>query len=382
MTNDLWGRRFARCRGRSPGPLVLVLAVLLTAGLLAACGRSGPQPANRQPSGEGKGGDPPAPAVVLNPLTGLPIDDPETLRRRPILVSIDNHPEARPQAALTEADLVYEVPAEGGITRFLALFITARPERVGPVRSSRHYFLDLAQEWDAIYVYAGGSPQHYARIAKTGLPDLDGVRGDPRAGGEPIFRRDGGRRAPHNLYASLQLVQRAAEEKGWGAEGSLPEPRRFRFEEGAERLAGDRAEEVRIYWPGWSRGWVRYVLRDDGRYERHTAYGPHRAEETGAVIAPANVLIQFAPAQRIAGDDAGRLDVDVVGEGRLYIISGGWMREGRWEKDDPGTPTAWLDEDGGPARLLPGPTWVHIVPEDTRVEVDPGEPAGGTGDAP
>lgn len=376
MTNPFGGRRRSGGRGARPRPVALVLVVLVAGILVAACGRGGPEPGGGTPPGGGGGGRPPAPPVVLNPLTGLPVDDAAALRQRPVLVSIDNHPDARPQAALTEADLVYEVPAEGGITRFLALFITARPDRVGPVRSSRHYFLDLAREWDAIYVHAGGSPQHYARVRATGLPVLDGVRGNPRAGGEPIFRRDGDRPAPHNLYASLRLVWQAAEERGWAGEATAPVARRFRFEEAAGRLDGQPAEAVRIHWPGWSRGWVRYVLRDDGRYERHTAYGPHRAEETGAVIAPANLLIQFAPARRIAGDEAGRLDVAVAGEGRLVIVSGGRAREGRWRKDDPASPTAWLDEDGGPARLLPGPTWVHIVPEGTRVEIMPGEPAG------
>ncbi|HEY8393427.1 MAG TPA: DUF3048 domain-containing protein [Thermaerobacter sp.] len=380
MTHVMPGRRHP-CGGYACWwRVALTVALLLVLTFVAGCGRGGPESAGGARRGEGGGERPPAtaPPVVLNPLTGLPVDDEATLRQRPVLVSIDNHPRARPQAGLTQADLVYEVPAEGGITRLLALFMTARPERVGPVRSSRHYFLDVAQEWNAIYVHAGGSPQHYARIRSTGLPDLDGVRGNPRAGGDPIFTRDGHRKAPHNLYASLQLVQRAAEEQGWSEEAG-PVERRFRFEKEPGRLDGQPAEEVRIDWPGWSRGWVRYVLRDDGRYERHTAYGPHRAEETGAVIAPANLLIQFAPAQRITGDEAGRLDVDVVGEGRLLIISGGRAREGRWQKDDPAAPTAWLDEDGGIARLLPGPTWVHIVPEETPVEITPGDAEGGAG---
>lgn len=373
-TSPRRGHRRSGRRAVGLGPVLLVLLVLLGSALIAACSRGGPGSGGRTADGGGNG-EPPSPSPqppVLNPLTGLPVDDPATLRQRPVAVTIDNHPEARPQAALTAADLVYELPAEGGITRLLALFITARPERVGPVRSSRHYFLDVAREWNAIYVHAGGSPQHYARIGKSGLPDLDGVRANPKGGGEPIFRRDESRRAPHNLYASLQLVQRAAEERGWDREAAGPVPSPFRFAEDPGQLAGDPAEEVRIDWPGWRRGWVRYLLREDLRYERLTAYGPHRAEETGEVIAPANLLIQFAPAPRISGDAAGRLDVEVVGEGRLLIVSGGRVREGRWKKASAGAPTVWLDEDGGPARLLPGPTWVHIVPEQTRVRITPG----------
>ena len=353
----------------------LLACTLLVLG--AGCGRppaGGFPPAQSPPPVE------PAASPVLNPLTGLPVPDAAALRQRPVVVAIDNHPDARPQAGLTEADLVYEVPAEGGITRLLAVFVTARPERVGPVRSSRHYFLDLAREWDAVYVHAGGSPQHYARIARSGLGDLDGVRDNPQGGGRPVFTRDRSRAMPHNLYASLPVALAAARERGWTVEAPGAPEGRFRFVQAEGELDGDPARRVTIHWPGWRRGWVRYVLQDDGRYRRETAYGVHRAEETGRPIAPVNLLIQFAPSAPIAGDKAGRLDVEVTGSGRLLIVSGGRVREGRWEKAGPDAPTLWLDEDGGPARVRPGPTWVHVVPSSTRVDIEPApEPAGSAG---
>lgn len=324
----------------------------------------------------------PEPAPVLNPLTGLPVDDPAALGQRPIVVTLDNHPSARPQAGLTLADLVYELPAEGGITRLVAVFMTRRPERVGPVRSSRHYFLDIAREWDALYVHAGGSPQHYARIGETGLGALDGVRSNPKGGGNPVFTRDSSRRAPHNLYASLPVAVASAEEQGWRLAGDAPVRAPFRFFQG-ESSAGDGpvswegepARQVTIRWPGWSRGWVRYVFQDDGRYRRETAFGPHRAEETGQVVAPANLLIQFVPARAITGDEEGRLEVDVVGQGRLLVVNNGQVREGSWEKAGSSAPTVWRDADGGPVWLQPGPTWIHVVPSSTAVDIE-----GGTGD--
>lgn len=378
-------QRSSSCRGPAPARTLgagrlLVIAVTLLALVLSACGRSqpattpGPQPpaAPEEPA--------PAPPPVINPLTGLPVADPGSLKQRPVLVSIDNHPDARPQAGLTTADLVYEVPAEGGITRLLALFITQRPERVGPVRSSRHYFLDLAAEWDALYVHAGGSPQHYARIGASGLDDLDGVRSDPRGGGQRVFTRDNGRAKPHNLYASLPVALAAAEERGWAVSGRAPAAP-FTFLDPGTEPAGEALEELVIHWPGWRQGWVRYRWTGAG-FRRETAFGTHTAEETGRPLVLANLLIQFAPVRAIAGDAAGRLDVEVTGSGRLLIASGGRWREGRWEKPAATAPTRWLEAGGQPVQLEPGPTWIHLVPTATRVEVRaPAGEAGGDGAA-
>ncbi|ADU52248.1 hypothetical protein Tmar_2168 [Thermaerobacter marianensis DSM 12885] len=355
----------------------LAVVMMLASAFLAACSRWAPATAPTAPSPPSPAQPgPSAPPPVINPLTGLPAPGQESLHQRPVLVSIDNHPDARPQAGLTAADLVYEIPAEGGITRLLALFVTQRPERVGPVRSSRHYFLDLALEWDALYVHAGGSPQHYERIGRTGLDDLDGVRSDPKGGGRRVFTRDGRRAMPHNLYASLPVALAAARERGW-AVTAAPPPAPFRFLAEGDEPAGDPVQELVIHWPGWRQGWVRYRWTGAG-FLRETAFGPHTAEETGQPLAPANLLIQFVPARRIPGDAAGRLDVDVVGQGRLLIASGGRLREGRWEKTAPDAPTRWLEAGGGPVQLVPGSTWIHLVPASTRIDVT-GPAAGGDG---
>ncbi|EKP94975.1 DUF3048 domain-containing protein [Thermaerobacter subterraneus] len=364
-----------------PGP-VLALALMVLAGVaLVACSRPQPATVPTSPPPPGPAEPAPTPPAAVNPLTGLPLDDPALLEQRPILASIDNHPDARPQAGLAAADLVYEVPAEGGITRLLALFVTQRPERVGPVRSSRHYFLDLAAEWDALYVHAGGSPQHYARIGASGLDDLDGVRSDPRGGGRRVFTRDNRRAMPHNLYASLPVAVAAAEERGW-AVTAQPPAAPFTFLDPGARPAGQEVEELVVHWPGWRQGWVRYRWTGQG-FRRETAFGPHAAEETGQPLAPASLLIQFVPSRPIAGDAAGRLDVDVTGSGRLLIATGGRWREGRWEKPSAAAPTRWLEAGGQPVTLVPGPVWVHLVPTSTRVEIqgpDQGPDAAGETD--
>ena len=99
----------------------------------------------------------------------------ELPRKRNLVVIIDNDINARPQAGLEQADLVYELPIEGGTTRFMAVFSRFEPELIGPIRSARDYNIDIAKEYDSIFVHAGGSPQAFARFSEIG--NLNGLEG-------------------------------------------------------------------------------------------------------------------------------------------------------------------------------------------------------------
>src|SRR5690606_32031716 len=214
--------------GDAPRSFRVILILLLGAALwLSACGGEPriiepepPPPAatGPLPDGSDEGDDEeapvlpqPGPGEVLHPLTGYPVAA-GLLERRPFLVSIDNHPRARPQYGLSRADLVYEVPAEGGVTRFAALFWAGEADQIGPVRSSRPYFLDLALEWQAAFLHAGGSPQHYEQIDKLPIPDIDDIRGGAGGG---VFWRGDDRNPPHNLYTSSQRVRAKIAERNW-----------------------------------------------------------------------------------------------------------------------------------------------------------------------
>lgn len=129
---------------------------------------------------------------------------------RPIAVMIDNHSGAWPQANLNKAYLVYEIVVEGGETRLMALFKGQDLDKIGPVRSSRHYFLDYALENDAIYVHHGWSPQAQSDISKLGVNNINGIQESSKN-----FWRVKDKYAPHNLFTSTASILEIAKRKGY-----------------------------------------------------------------------------------------------------------------------------------------------------------------------
>ena len=129
--------------------------------------------------------------------------------QRPIAVMIDNHNQAWPQAGLNKAYMVYEIIVEGGETRLMALFKGVTVDKIGPVRSSRHYFLDYAMENDAIYAHYGWSPQAESDIKKYSINNLNGITESTST-----FWRVKDKAAPHNAVTSTDAILKAAKSKG------------------------------------------------------------------------------------------------------------------------------------------------------------------------
>lgn len=271
-----------------------------------------------------------------------------------LAIMIENQADARPQTGLADADVVYEALAEGGITRFIALYLTHDTNVVGPVRSLRHYFAFFAADYGADVVHIGASPEGFAWRDAMAMGHLDESAGDPGVW------RIGSRPPPHNAYtdtaADRQFLTAIGRQstRSWGP---------LRFADDAPR--GDEpAPGISItFAPWWSYG-VSYAWDDErGRYLRTMEGAPHRDAATGEQIAPATVIVQFAEVERIPNDPKLRLDVNLVGgDGRLLVFSEGSRREGSWTKAEPGVSTEWLDADGVPLVLPPGPVWVEVVP--------------------
>lgn len=326
---------------------ISILAMLLTVG----CGKADETLSNineESESDEHQGGN------VLKytaPLTGLPIE--EENNNRIIGVMINNHSKARPQSGLAQADMVYEVLAEGMITRFVAIYQSQEPEKIGPVRSIRPYYLDIINGFDALIAHSGGSPEAYETIFNSDLPDLDEIR---RAG-EAYWREDF-REPPHNLYTSAERIKEAANDRDFNTEGYIPE---FIFLDEMDIKEGFTAKEVTInYYTDYV---VSYKYDETTKlYNRGINGQPHIDYDTKEQLTAKNLLIIEAHHKIL--DSAGRREIDVYGPGNGYLFQNGVGREVIWERKD-GVIRAYIN--GEEQGLYPGQTWTIIVPEKSDV---------------
>lgn len=285
------------------------------------------------------------------PLTGLQSD--KEMKERPVMVMVENSPKARPQTGLDQADIVYEILAEGDITRFVAVYQSQKPEVIGPVRSIRPYFVQLGEQIDAVIVHAGWSQDAMNLIASRKLNHLDQVYGDDK-----YYWRDKSRKAPHNLYTSIEKVREGAVNKKFRPEWKevkLP------FLQNGTTIEGTLANLVTIpYINGYK---VSYQYDEStNTYLRTMAGKPHNDKETDKQLSAANLLIVEAK-HRIL-DKAGRRDVDVIGPGKGYLLQQGSAQEIVWENKD-GLIRAYAN--GKELPLLQGKTWVQVVPTGTKV---------------
>lgn len=309
---------------------------------------------------------------VRYPLTGLAVEDEQVdLNARPFGVMIENSSSARPQSGLIGADMVYEVLSEGNITRFLALFHSQQPERIGPVRSARQYYIHLNNGYDAVYFHAGGSPGAFYLADKGEVDSVSALTYDG-----VYFTRSSDRKAPHNLYTSYDNLVKATEAVGYDTVWSPPD---LYFEDALSLAAssGQEVDEIEINY-GSSNNNVKYVYDSNTKhYIRYNGGVVAEDLETGQAIAPKNIFIVEAFHRVIpAGEnhiDAGehRREVDVTSGGRAYLLQEGILQEVEWK--NVGGQIIPI-KNGKEVALLPGQTWINFVPDtlDSKVSF-PGE---------
>ncbi|MEO7664828.1 MAG: DUF3048 domain-containing protein [Candidatus Limnocylindrales bacterium] len=311
----------------------------------------------------------PTPILVAAPLTGLLVD-PAGARRHPIAVMIDDHRDARPQSGFNAASIVWHAPAEGGIPRYMLIFQDQVPGLVGPVRSSRQYYIEWASEWNAVYVHSGGSPQALATLREKGHGQLVWNADEFRYGGRYLWRATD-RRAPHNVYTNGEhLAQLAAVV---GAKDGPIEPA-WTF---ASRVSDDprpAGTMLTVHYPDETITY-RYDAASN-TYPRFIdkASKPQVDAADGKVVAPSNVVIlrmRFG-ALNDGHPDKKRLDADDVGTGEAIISTNGRTIVGTWSKASASAPTLLFDAAGKPARLTAGQTFVQVLALSYRYEIKAG----------
>ena len=322
----------------------------------------------------------PAPAAVeraICPLTGLP-GDPELAQRNPLAVMVENTRKARPQSGLDQAEVVFEVHVEGGVTRFMGLFGCTDAEIIGPVRSTRQVFASWAHSIRAFLGHCWAKPSGYDTIKRLKVRNIDGVR--LRGVTTPYHRVDA-RPKPHNLYTSTAELRRYAAEKEY-------EPRAlvtplFSFK------APTPATEPTHPWIGLDFNGLTYFSSfaydaETNRYLRSMAGKPHalgsvpaerpdrqrldgaaHTEASAQQLAVDNVLVLFMR-ESVAGPK-GILAIRTTGEGRAVLFRDGVMVEGRWLREREGDAYQLLTADGGSLDLNRGKTWIASLPDDEKL---------------
>jgi hypothetical protein len=291
------------------------------------------------------------------PLTGLQPEDAGNLERRALAVKIENSPEARPQAGLAEADIVYEQEAEGGITRFIVMYQCNDSERLGPVRSARPVDPEvLAQYGDPLFIHAGSVDAVIKRLDEARIEDIN-CNTDP----EPC-PRDPNRTAPHDVFTTTEALYEAG-----GSEGEPP-PQAFGYDPEIPQGA-KRARRIHLnFSPVADVEWT-YNKRE-GVYTRTHAGEAHTLED-GSPVSTVNVVVMLVEREDTRIVDSAGTPVptyDVVGEGDLLVFRDGKVIEGTWSRDTIRDVTEYLGRDGEPIPLRAGTTWIELFPTDAPEE--------------
>lgn len=305
----------------------------------------------------------PEPDPVYSPTTGLEID-PDTPVRPVVALMYDNHPNARWQAGLGEADLLYEYRVEGDFTRYMALFLDHDPKVVGPVRSARPCFVDVAMSFDAILARYGGSWQADADIRDYGIPDVNGMFLE----GVTFYRNHNvGKVAPHNAYTSIEAIRSAASSYEESFKAYKDYGLKFYHEKAVCPIGTSAWEMEFLVAP---HNWTSYKYNAArNRYERYKDDKPHVDENTDQILMADNVILQFADSEIIT--DEGHRGIHHVGKGTGFWYANGEMHPIRWEKEGRQTPTVYTLETGSPVLLNPGTTYVHVIDTGSTVNVVP-----------
>jgi hypothetical protein len=349
-----------------------------------AVGPSAAPPSEAPPATE------PPPTQVPAPLTGLLVS-PEVAAQHPIAVMVDDQFYARPQSGFNSAAIVWHAPAEGGIPRYMLIFQDEVAPEIGPVRSSRLYYIQWAAEWNSLYVHAGGSPQAIRRLNRSGhgewVWNADqfkwGTGAASCAGIQGCFLwRTTERFPPHDVYTDGKHLRRLADRVG-AEDADAPIAPAWTF--GADKAAELRPDGglIRVNFPD-----VTITYRYDAETNSYQRYvGVSRTPQVdpgdGEVVAPKNVVIlrmQFGPLRD--NQTHGRLEAHNIGKGVAYISTGGVTIKGEWRKKSATAPTLLFDQAGNPITLTAGQTFIEVIQTSYTFKIRDGAAPGGAAVSP
>ena len=338
---------------------ILALSILGIAALgLFACGKKEEQPTTEATTEEvttteevdNHSG------MTYNELTGEWSAD--YVSKRPVAVMINNLKEALPSSSTKHADIIYECMVEGGITRLMAIYSNYEQlEKIGSVRSARHYYINIANEYNAVYVHYGQSKPAKSMLDSGVINNINGMTYD--AG----FYRDSSRQAPHNAYTTGERIKKGIEDLNYTTDYDTTHNAVLSFnEEDKDIESGDTANTVHISFSNYSKPYFIYDA-DKKIYERYEYDAPQiddQEKEGDNILAVKNIIIQISSYACINPENDLQ-ELTQVGEGEGYYCTNGKAIPITWNKSSDKSATEYYTADGEKLLLNPGKTWVSII---------------------
>lgn len=299
----------------------------------------------------------------------------EEANKWPFAVTIENSIDARPLSGVNDANIVYEALVEGSITRFLCIYSgTENIGKIGPVRSARPYFTDIADEYNSLFIHFGGSPEALDRLKKGyyNVTDMDGIIYDGK-----YFWRDNSRSAPHNAYISSDLINKFKSDKGidktngnfseWlYSEKNIKDSISANYLKSSENIEIQYSDQTTAYNVAWK------YESSSGSYVRYYENEKKDKDSLNQDIKTKNVIIQFAGTSLVPNDDKLRKEINLTEGGKAIMIRDGYSIEGYWKKNSFTNRTKFYTIINGKEQEFefnPGKTWVNIVPKDYKIKI-------------
>lgn len=284
----------------------------------------------------------------------------ERAARKPMAVVIENHPDSRPQSGINKASLIYETFAEGGITRWLAIFQEEDVTEIGPVRSARNYFVEWALGFNSLFAHVGGSSDALDLIAKYKALDLN------QFSLGSYFWRDNKRYSPHNVYTTTDKLREAAKSKNYAIEDtSIPS---FQFKDDPKE--SDRPDALSFvvnFNPNFAVTWT--YDKKNNQFLRSMLGKKQVDRVTGEQFVAKNVIVEFSDfsyGTTRAGEQSTKIRTTGTGKAIFYVD--GKKTIGTWKRTGQSSAPKFFDDAGKEVVLNGGTTWVEVVPTGTIVQ--------------
>ncbi len=287
--------------------------------------------------------------VYYSPLTGNKVADEAAAKQVATAIMIENSPDARPHSGLKQAGVVYEAIAEGGITRFLAIYQEAKPQLIGPVRSLRMYYLDWATPYNASIAHIGGSAAALAEVRNGKYKDIDQFF---NAGS---YWRATDRYAPHNVYTSFEKLDALNASKGYKESTFTAWPR-----QDGKPAATPNATSITInISSAWYNTHYQYDA-DNNVYLRSIGGEASNDREEGRITP--NVVIAIKVNMTKVMEDGWRESITTTGSGDATVFQNGIATAAKWSKGSRTEQIKFTDTEGKEIKLNRGQTWIAAVP--------------------